>query len=146
MKRILIVAVCACAVPAHAKDKIDPRMGTIRTVWIEPVDALGDDTPVSTCLTEHLTHITPLTLAPTKADADVTLMVKATIRTLNTAGDGFKLYFTRHNGTITAVAADRELWSGHVVTGRLRSNVACVLADQMLNALRKSMRTARDKR
>jgi hypothetical protein len=69
MKRsVLFVACLLFSSPVLAQPP-DVRLGLVNTVTIE-ADELGDALPVAACFRDHLTTLTPFTLAATPAQAD----------------------------------------------------------------------------
>src|SRR5262245_41390411 len=71
--------VAVLGVTLSAADKIDPRLATVRKAFVVPMDELGDDRGVATCLAERLPSKTPIAAVATKDDADVVFRVKANI-------------------------------------------------------------------
>jgi hypothetical protein len=131
-----IVAVVVFSSATIRADKIDPRLATVRTALVQPVDELAnDDKPVAACLAEHLKASTPIEAVGTKDEADVILRIGSTSK----------------QATITAFLPDgtSKLWSG---TTPLKSGFglvmvkhdACGLADKLLDTLREAMRKAPD--
>ena len=144
------------ATAVHA-EKLDPRLATMRNVYVMAADDLGDDRPVAACLAEHLTKQTPLIVVD-KEKAEAILRVSshlpsATARyALGALGgspsahlyvelpDGTKLWDdgskARRGNTGTQV-----LTKGQGETG----SIECQLADGLLDTLRNAMRKARNK-
>lgn len=143
-----VVAVVALFSAAVRADKIDPRLATVRRVFIAAVDDLGDDNGVATCLVERLT--TPFEVVKTKDEADAVLLVKAhipsgTSRVLLGSMGGTP------SATLEAQLLDgQKLWSdgakfrrGNGAIGLAR-DVQCGLAGGLADALRDAVRKARD--
>ena len=151
MIRSRLVAITAVAVflPAAASaDKVDPRLATVRKVFITAANDAGDDQGVATCLADRLAS--PFEVVKTKEEADAVLVVKAhvpssTSRVLLGAMGGTP------SATVEAQLPDgKTLWSdgakfrrgnGAIGLGR---DVQCGLAGGLADALRDAARKARD--
>jgi hypothetical protein len=142
----------ACSAPLIAAEKIDPRLATMRKAWVEPVDELGDDRLVAACLADRLDTLTPMARVATKEEADVVLRVKAHL----TSG-AWRVVLGSMGGTPSAhleatLPDGTTLWAdgakyrrGTGVIG-LAADPGCGLANGLLDALRKAMEKARDKK
>jgi len=155
-RRSLAVIVVLLLAATLIADKLDPRLAQVRKAWIEPVDPLGDDLPVSQCVAERISKSTPIKAVDKREDADVILKVSshlpsATSRyALGALGgspsvhmyaelpDGTKLWddggkFRRANlGNKIVTATD------------VAKGIECGLADDILEHLRDAMKKARD--
>lgn len=139
----VLLAVCS----AYA-DNPDPRLATVRKVFIAAADELSDDQGVATCLAERLTA--PLELVKAKDDADVVLIVKAHI-----PSKGSRVLLGSMGGTPSATVEAQlpdgtKLWSdgakfrrGNGAVGLAR-DVQCGLAGGLGDRLRDAIRKARD--
>lgn len=124
-------------ITALAAQPIDPRLATMQTVFVAAHDDLADDRPVATCVAERLGRFTPLVSASSRDEADVILTVRG-------ASVG------RHpKARMTATLPDGALiWEGG---SRVRGfnlvgrNMTCVIAEDLIKALRNAMRKARPK-
>jgi hypothetical protein len=136
----------------------DKRLSIVRKAYVTPIDDLGDDVGVATCLSEHLHTLTPIEAVKTKEEADVVFRVSSHLPSTTTKvlvgvmggspsahlfaelPDGTKLWddgakYRRsmsHQGGFGASSGD---------TGK---SIECGLADELLNTLRDAMRQARD--
>src|ERR1044072_6802379 len=119
----------------------DPRFANAKTVYIEALDDLEADRPVSACLAEHLPTTLPLQVVP-KDQADIVLKVKARITGETTR----KLTGSLGYVDLTAVAPDgKKLWDGFqseatntsVQLPPSTADVPCLLADTGIELLRK---------
>jgi hypothetical protein len=143
-RRSLAVIVVLLLAATLIADKLDPRLAQVRKAWIEPVDPLGDDLPVSQCVAERISKSTPIKAVDKREDADVILKVSshlpsATSRyALAELPDGTKLWddggkFRRANlGNKIVTATD------------VAKGIECGLADDILEHLRDAMKKARD--
>src|SRR4051794_26969805 len=80
MNRRRLLATVAFAIflaTSASADKVDPRLATVRRVFVTVADDLGDDQGVATCLADRLT--TSFEVVKTKDEADAVLVVKAHI-------------------------------------------------------------------
>ena len=157
--RPIVCAAVVIAIPvllfASGPDK---RLSVVRKAYVVPVDDLGDDVGVATCLADHLHTLTPIEAVKTKEEADVVFRVGAHLPSTTTKvlvgvmggspsahlfaelPDGTKLWddgakYRRSmakQGTVGASSGD---------TGK---SIECGLADELLNTLRDAMRHARD--
>jgi hypothetical protein len=78
-QRLLTVSIISLAVIVGAT-KVDGRLATVRKAFIVPVDELGDDMGVATCLANHLKTLTPIEAVKTKEEADVVFKVSSHLR------------------------------------------------------------------
>lgn len=131
-----------------AKDP-DPKLATAKTAWVEPADELGDDKPVAACFIDHLTRMTPLTLAAAKADAEIVLSISAHLP------GNTRRQLTGIVGTVSIKASDQAgtiLWEAKEDVRTTKSlaayaaaDIPCSLADWIADKLRQAMRKARGK-
>jgi len=149
-----IFLVCAAllfaAAPVAVAADPDLRLATLRTAWVEPVDALADDHPVAACLAERLPATVPMTLAPIRAEADVILRVTA-----NLSNSAKRVLLGSLGGTPSATLEatlphGTRLWpdvakvrKGNGAIG-LAADPKCGLANGLLQHLREAMRQARN--
>jgi hypothetical protein len=134
MIQLLIVAMMVGLVA----DRLDPRLGTAHTAWVEAADRLSDDQPVSACVSSRLTSVTSLTAAERRDTADVVLTISGT-----SIG---KHPLTKIAGSLPDGSV---LWQGGSKTrgfNLVGRDMTCVLADDVLTNLRDDMRRARDQR
>jgi hypothetical protein len=150
--RTAVLTVIAITYATHliAAEKIDPRLATLRKAWIEPVDELGDDRLVATCLADRLNTLTPMTSVAARDEADVVLHVTAHL----TSG-AKRVLLGSMGGTPSAhleatLPDGTKLWDdgakyrrGNGAIG-LAAGPACGLANGLLNALRDAMQKSRD--
>jgi len=145
----LLAIIAVCPLPALAKDP-DPRLATAQTAFVEAADRLSDDQPIAVCLADHLAKTTPLTLAESKASADIVL----TVSKGKISGDSMRtLFATLGLATLTATSGGTKLWDGYqnLTADNPRvmpvaSEVPCLIADALADKLRQGMKKARDKR
>jgi hypothetical protein len=143
MTAFVLLAVCT----AYAADP-DPRLATVRKVFIVAADDLGDEQGVATCLADRLT--TPLEVVKTKGEADAVLVVKAHIPSGKS-----RVLLGSMGGTPSATVEAQlpdgtKLWSdgakfrrGNGAIGLAR-DVQCGLAGGLADRLRDAIRKARD--
>lgn len=145
------------ALPVVA-EKLDPRLATVRKAFIVPVDELGDEQGVASCLTDHLKTLTPIESVKAREDADVVFKVSAHLPSTTTKvlvgamggspsahlfaelPDGTKLWDdgAKYRRSMMKQGA---LGSSSGDTGK---SIECGLADELANTLRDAMRKARD--
>ena len=130
--------------------KIDPRLAAVRKAFIVPVDDLGDDRLVATCLSDRLHALTPIERVDTKDAADAIFRVKAHL----TSGAS-RVLLGSLGGTPSAdlevdLPDGTKLWEdgakyrrGNGAIG-LANNAEWGLAEGLLNSLVDAMRKARD--
>lgn len=149
--RVVGIFIIAVTVPLTAA-RTDPRLAKARTAWVEPVDELDDDRGVATCFADHLSEVTPLARASTKAEADVILKVKAHI----TSGAS-RVVLGMMGGTPSAnveavLPNGTKIWSDGAKYRRGNGTIGigadprCGLANRLLNTLLDAMKKARDGR
>ncbi len=150
MRRGVVLSVLVLLLPtiARAKDP-DRRLATVKTAWVQPVDALDDDQPVAACMMDHLTRTTPLTPAASKDAAEVVLSVKAhlpgeTMRRLSGVLGTVTLTATLPDGTVLWTARE-DVSAGQSLAAYAAADVPCSLADGAADKLRQAMRKARGK-
>jgi hypothetical protein len=142
------VAVAVLFSTVVVADKIDPRLATVRKVFIVAVDDLGDDNGVALCLADRLTS--PFEVVKNRDEADAVLMVKAhipsgTSRVLLGSMGGTP------SATLEAQLPDgKKLWSdgakfrrGNGAIGLAR-DVQCGLAGGLADTFRDAVRKARE--
>jgi hypothetical protein len=149
-------AIFALTVSVALAEKLDRRLATAKTVWVEPVDPLDDDMPVSKCVAARLTEHVPLTLAESKPVADLVLRVSAHLPSATAryalgalgGSPSVHMYAVLPNGT--ALWDDggkfrRANMKNNVVTATdVASSIECGLADDILEHLRDAMKQARN--
>jgi len=154
----LAISLAIASIVLVAADKIDQRLASVKKAFIVPVDDLGDDRGVATCLADHLKTLTPIESVQTKEEADVIFKVSAHLPSTTTKvlvgvmggspsahlfaelPDGTKLWddgakYRRSmakQGTLGASSGDTS------------KSIECGLADELANTLRDAMRKARD--
>jgi hypothetical protein len=146
------------AAPTFAADVVpNARLATVRKAWIEPIDDLKEDKPVSACAARLIAERTPLTLAETREDADIILYVRA-----NIPGTAARMFLGPTGGSpssymIVQHADGTTLWEDGAKYRRatMRASVIgahdqgksieCGLAEGLLDRLRDAMRKARGK-
>jgi len=150
MKRLITAALIAgLSATVLAKDP-DPRLATVRKAFVEPVDELGDDQRVATCLADQVKTTPPLSLAASKDEADVVLRVKAHL----TSGASRVLLGSMGGTPSAEMEADlpdgTKLWTdgakyrrGNGAIG-LVNNAECGLANGLITSMLEAMRKARD--
>jgi hypothetical protein len=159
-KRLLTaVAIISLAVIVGAT-KVDGRLATVRKAFIVPVDELGDDMGVATCLANHLKTLTPIEAVKTKEEADVVFKVSSHLPSTTTkvlvgmmgGSPSAHLFAELPDGTKLwddgakyrrSMAKQGTLGSSSGDTG---NSIECGLADELANTLRDAMREARDKK
>jgi len=136
---------------------VDPRLGAMTKVYVQPVDDLQDDRPVAACVVQHLPTALPLTIVETPEEADVTLKIKA-----RRQSSGFSAALSTMNGVrvsdviTSAWIDDKAVWEGHATVRleRIQRALArpasaeedfCQLADASIDNIRVAMRKARGK-
>jgi hypothetical protein len=134
----------------------DPRLASAKTVWIIAVDELGDDRPVATCLSQHITTALPVAVAEDVQTADLLLRVSAHLPG-RAAREGLGVMGGRPSGHLTVEAHGTKLWEGGAkvgsgwswegvpTAGSAGQTLACEVADELLDTLKNAMRKARSK-
>ena len=161
MKRLItVVAVVVSLGALVGAAKVDGRLATVRKAFVVPVDELGDDKAVATCLADHLKGLTPIEAVKTKEEADVVFKVSAHLPSTTTKvlvgimggspsahlsaelPDGTKLW---DDGAKYRRSMARQGTLGSSSNDTSKS-IECGLADELANTLRDAMRQARDKK
>lgn len=136
-----------------------PQLATVRKAFIVPVDELGDDVAVATCLADRIHGQTPIEAVKTKDDADVILRVSAHLPSTTT-----KVLVGALGGSPSAhlfaeLPDGTKLWDDGAKyrrsmakqgsfgssSGDTSKSIECGLADELANTLRDAMRKARGK-
>ena len=156
---LTILAVLVSAIPLYAADP-DRRLATMRKAFVVPVDELGDDKGVATCLASHLKDLTPIEAVASKEEADVIFRVSSHLPSTTTkvfAGpmggspsahlfaelpDGTKLW---DDGAKYRRSMMRQGAFGSS-SGDTGKSIECGLAEELANTLRDAMRKARDRK
>lgn len=137
--------------------KVDGRLATVRKAFIVPVDELGDDVGVASCLADHLKTLTPIEAVKTKEEADVVFRVSAHLPSTTTkvlvgimgGSPSAHLFVELPDGTKLwddgakyrrSMAKQGTFGSSSGDTGK---GIECGLADELANTLRDAMREAR---
>lgn len=136
---------------------VDKRLATVRKAYVVPVDDLGDDAPVATCLADHLKASTPIEAVKTKDEADVVFKVKAHLPSATSRYALGALGGSPSADLLAELPDGTKLWEdgakvrrGNTGTQVLRKgagevgSIECGLADELINTLRDAMRKARD--
>jgi hypothetical protein len=156
----IVTASLLASTVAVAADKIDARLHTVRKAFIVPVDELGDDKGVATCLALHLKDLTPIEAVATRDDADVIFRVSSHLPSTTTkvlvgmmgGSPSAHLYAELPDGTKLwddgakyrrSMMKQGQFGAGSGDTGK---GIECGLADELANTLRDAMRKARDKK
>lgn len=131
---ILIVAALSSALHAQDATYIDPRLATVRKVFIDDSDDLNTARPVIGCFVEHLARNTPLTIVTTKADADAVLKFA-----------GGPPLDTRAFAYAPADVDGWKLWTGvFAMNPKYRGpDASCQIADKLAADLLAAMRKAK---
>lgn len=155
MKRLTVAAVLFAVVPVFASE--NPKLATIRSVKVVPVDELGEDVGVASCLAEHISQQTPIKVVQDDS-ADAILKVSAHLPSTTTKvlvgimggtpsahlfielPDGTKLW---DDGAKFRASMQKQgsFGSSSADTGK---SLQCGLADNLINTLRNAMKKARD--
>jgi hypothetical protein len=157
MTRLLASALLV-ALPALVSAADPPSaLATIRTAWIIPVDELGNDQVVATCLAERLQAITPIKPAASPEVADAIFKVSAHLPSTTTKAvlgmmggspsahlfvelpDGTKLW---DDGAKYRRSMMKQGQWGNSSSDTSKS-IECGLADDLANTLLTAMRKAR---
>ena len=127
------ILIAAGTLSLQAQMKLDPRLGAMRSVWIEAEDAFSDAPEVAMCFAKELTAAMPLTIAPQKNMSQV-------VFTFRPIQDRIEISVLLHD--------NQKLWSGTapVLTSRTADSHAarCATARVLIEHLRSAMRSARD--
>lgn len=145
--------------PAFAAD-IDARLVSVRKAFVVPVDELGDDKGVATCLAAHLKDLTPIEAVASREEADVVFRVSSHLPSTTT-----KMMMGVMGGSPSAhlfaeLPDGTKLWDDGAKyrrsmmkqgafgsgSGDVGKSIECGLAEELANTLRDAMRKARDKK
>lgn len=137
MKQLLLVllALVLATSPLYAADP-DPRLANVRKAVVLAADDLSDDKIVASCVAERIGKATPIQIVATHEEAELIL-------TVSEASVG------KHpKGKMTAALPDGSvLWTGRSKTrgfNLVGRNMTCVIANDLIDNLRKAMQKARE--
>ena len=144
---LLLATVVSASTPA------DARLASARKAFVMPVDELGDDKAVVSCLTDRLGADTALTPVTTPDEADVVLRIAAHLPS-TTAKYWLGDAVTPSAHVFVELPDGTKLWDDgvkyrathHHLHSDVGKSIECGLADELANTLRDAMRKARDHR
>jgi hypothetical protein len=157
-KKTILTTLAVAALATSALAQSRQSLHTIHKAYVEPVDELGDDKAVASCLADHLKALTPIEAVASKDDADAIFKVAAHLPSTTTKvmlgvlggspsghltvelPDGTKLWddgskFRR------SMMKQGQLGSASSDTGK---SIECGLADELADTLRSAMKKSRD--
>jgi hypothetical protein len=156
MKSVIATLLVVFSVPLLASDP-PASLATIRSAWIVPVDVLGNDQVVASCLAERLRAVTPIQPAANLEVADAVFKVSAHLPSTTTKAlvgmmggspsahlfvelpDGTKLW---DDGAKYRRSMMKQGQWGNSSSDTAKA-IECGLADELANTLLTAMRKAR---
>lgn len=122
-----------CSVASAAEP--DPRLATMKTAVVLAADDLSDDQRVASCVEERIGNATPIQIVSREAAELVLTVSKANVGKHPKA----EIAATLPDGSVLWTGGSKT--RGFNLVGR---NMTCVIANDLIDNLRKAMKKARE--